>query len=153
MASAAAIAAGTPIHSPLYEVIIYVGQLVLNANNPTYMQDVKVLRGLTNGQPDLDKLKPIFIEKRWVPDEATFDAALQQAVDEGLMNSQMQVSGPKLMQVFDLLVARQKAEAQEVQDQSDAQRLFGLGVEGYTALRGEYNARVNELLDALIAAQ
>ena len=152
MASAQQICNATASLSPLHRIIRYVGKMAANDTNPDWQNDPIVQSIKSGGKTDITKVRQHFIDRNIVTG-AEFDQAVADAEAEGLINGpNMNISGPKFTSVYECLETRFTAEQQEKVDQYDANRLYGLGPDVYTDLRVNYNARVNEILDELIAA-
>lgn len=114
MASAQQIANGTQLLGPLHKVLRYAKKILVDRAGDTEWENSELsLRVKTNGQLDLAKIKTLFVDRNICTD-VEFDAAMTEAQNEGLLNSQFNFSGPKAMQVYNLLEERWQARCDEV---------------------------------------
>lgn len=134
--------------SPEHRIIRYVVKMWRNRNNPVWTGDVNVKKVLTSGNLDIAKVRNHFVE-RGIVTAAEFNTAVQRGVTAGVLTADLKKCGPTLIEVSDLLDARQKSENEEAQAQADAQRLATLPAADRDALKVNYSARTQEILATL----
>lgn len=131
--------------SPEHRIIRYVVKMWRNRNNPTWTNDVNVKKVLNAGNLDIAKVRNHFVT-RGIVTATEFNTAVQRGVTAGVLTADLRECGPTLIEVSDILDARQKAENDEAQAQADATRLATLEPADRDALKANYSARTLEIL-------
>lgn len=148
MATPTQIANNITLLSPEHRIIRYVVKMWRNRNNPIWTGDVNVKKVLTSGSLDIAKVRQHFVE-RGIVTATEFNTAVQRGVTAGVLTADLKECGKTLIEVSDILDARQTAENEEAQAKADATRLATLPQADRDALKVNYNARTQEILATL----
>lgn len=111
MATATQIAKNITTLSPEHRIIQYVVKMWRNRNNPVWTDDANVKKVLNEGNLDVAKVRQHFVD-RGIVTAAEFNTAVQRGVTAGVLTADLKECGPTLIEVSDILDARQDAEAQ-----------------------------------------
>lgn len=110
MATATQIAKNIEIFSPEHRIIRYVVKMWRNRNNSDWDAD-KFVQFVRDGNKQLikDKVKQHFINRNLMTAEE-FDAAIQRGINAGVLTADLRETGALLIEVSDLLDAKQAAQ-------------------------------------------
>lgn len=131
--------------SPDHRIIRYVVKMWRNRDNPAWTGNVNVKKVLTSGNLDVAKVRQHFVDRGIVTADE-FNAAVQRGVKARVLTADLKKCGPTLIEVSDILDARQTAENEEAQAQADATRLATLPPADRDTLKANYSARTLEIL-------
>lgn len=145
METATQIANNIEILSPEHRIIRYVVKMWRNRANSEWLADKNIKKVMSNGKLVKNIVRQHFID-RGILTGAEFDSAIQRGVSANILTNDLSKCGPTLIQVADILDARQTAENEEAQAQRDATRLAALPTAERDALAINYSARTLEIL-------
>lgn len=111
MATAQQIANNIEVFSPEHRIIRYVVKMWRNRNNPDWDAD-KFVQRVRDGNKKLliAKVKEHFVDTRKLMTAEEFDTAVQRGIDAGVLTADLRTTGALLIQVSDLLDAKQAAQ-------------------------------------------
>lgn len=109
MATATQIANNIATLSPEHRIVRYVVKMWRNRANSAWLADKNIKKVLSNGKLVKNIVRQHFIDRGILTGEE-FDTAIQRGVSAGVLTNDLSECGPTLIQVSDILDARQQAE-------------------------------------------